>query len=395
MGMDSREVTPELVRAVVYLAVEVRSFGRAETATWRVLGRRVSQSTIRRLVHQVGGELAEWAQQEQPANDQQVTIPRLAVVSCDGGRIRTRVPGQGRGVHPSGENGWRETKNASLERMSLPENVSGDDPCPGLPTSFRSAENVANIAEKPVPNVDRSDEDKNTRVVYQGPRRVLRTVVSSMACSEQFGPMMKREARRRRFFDAPLRAFLGDGLNWNWSIWKEHFPTFVPVLDFVHAIHYVFAAAMCIGSDESEGWTIYKQYVTLCWQGRVDLVIEKLIDASTARGVDLQGRIADEDPNKPLADAVRYLTNNRSRMDYPAYRRAGLPVTSSAMESLIKQINQRVKGTEMFWDDPQGAETILHLRAAALSEDDRLDRHLSRRPGWPFLRRSTIPTTAT
>ena len=59
-----------------------------------------------------------------------------------------------------------------------------------------------------------------------------------------------------------------------------------------------------------------------------------------------------------------YLTNNRSRMDYSTYRRFGLPAASSPMESLVKQINLRVKGTEMFWDDPAGAEAILLLRAA-------------------------------
>jgi len=43
-------------------------------------------------------------------------------------------------------------------------------------------------------------------------------------------------------------------------------------------------------------------------------------------------------------------------MDYPRYRRLGLPVTSAPMESLVKQINTRVKGTEIFWDDPDGAD---------------------------------------
>ena len=50
-------------------------------------------------------------------------------------------------------------------------------------------------------------------------------------------------------------------------------------------------------------------------------------------------------------------------MDYPTYRRQGLPVTSSLMQSLVKQINHRAKGTEMFWDRPQGAERILQIRA--------------------------------
>jgi hypothetical protein len=60
----------------------------------------------------------------------------------------------------------------------------------------------------------------------------------------------------------------------------------------------------------------------------------------------------------------RYLRNNQDHMNYAEYRKQGLPVTSSLVESLIKEINYRVKGTEKFWDNPEGAEAILQLRAA-------------------------------
>ena len=80
---------------------------------------------------------------------------------------------------------------------------------------------------------------------------------------------------------------------------------------------------------------------------------------------------------------IGYLTNNQGRMDYPRYRRAGLPTCSGLVESLIKQFNRRVKGTEKFWN-PTGGETILQLRAAYLSEDDRLAKHLKSRPISPF-----------
>ena len=53
------------------------------------------------------------------------------------------------------------------------------------------------------------------------------------------------------------------------------------------------------------------------------------------------------------------------------------------MESLIKQFNRRVKGTEKFWNQDQ-AEMILQLRAAELSEADRLAKHLKSRPISPF-----------
>ena len=57
----------------------------------------------------------------------------------------------------------------------------------------------------------------------------------------------------------------------------------------------------------------------------------------------------------------------------------GLPITSAAVESLIKQLNYRVKGTEKFWVTG-GAEAILQVRAAYLSDDDRAESFHERRP---------------
>lgn len=376
----------------MYLAGEIRSFERAAVATKAVLRHEVSTSTIRRLAKEVGLEIAE--DDDVVESDKEIVVPEAAVVSCDGGRIRTRQAGGGRGVRLSGERGWRETKNASFERMSLNnKHVPGEDPCPELPTSFRSAKKVANIAEKGVPNVEQPAEETPSRVKYEGPNRVLRTVRSSMVSSDEFGPMMQHEAERRRFYEAPLRVFLGDGLNWNWTIWKKHFPTFIPVLDFIHAIQYIFAAAMAMAANEQEGWALYLKLVTWCWQGKVDQVIEEIKSVCETRGIDWTNKHPSE-TDKPLVDAIRYLTNNRERMDYPRYRKLGLPVTSAPMESLIKQINLRVKGTEMFWDDPDGAEAILALRAAVVSEDGRLRDYLARRPGSPFTRRSTSTLAA-
>ena len=53
-------------------------------------------------------------------------------------------------------------------------------------------------------------------------------------------------------------------------------------------------------------------------------------------------------------------------MRYPEYRRQGLPITSSYVESAVKQFNHRVKGTEKFWTE-EGAEALLQLRADYLS----------------------------
>ena len=70
-------------------------------------------------------------------------------------------------------------------------------------------------------------------------------------------------------------------------------------------------------------------------------------------------------------------------MKYPEYRRLGLPISSAPVESVMKQVNRRMKGTEKFWLEG-GAEAIVQLRAAHLSEDGRVDRYWARpRPYAP------------
>ena len=59
-------------------------------------------------------------------------------------------------------------------------------------------------------------------------------------------------------------------------------------------------------------------------------------------------------------------------MKYDEYRRLGLPITSSYVESAVKEFNQRVKGTEKFWTEA-GAEALLQLRADYLGTTTVLD----------------------
>jgi hypothetical protein len=48
-----------------------------------------------------------------------------------------------------------------------------------------------------------------------------------------------------------------------------------------------------------------------------------------------------------------------------------------------------VKGTEKFWNRPDGAEAILQVRAAVLDDNDRLTDWILNRPGSPHHRPST------
>lgn len=211
------------------------------------------------------------------------------------------------------------------------------------------------------------------------PRTLVRTCVSSLCSSDEFGPMMAAEADSRGFFAAEKRAFLGDGQHYNWSIQARWFPDFTAIADFIHVVEYVYEAAKALHAEPVERWTQYVAWADACWRGNVVEVIDALsqrLAVLTIREPDASGA----GPPEAVQRALTYLNNNRSRMDYPRYRRQGLPVTSSLAESLVKQIGKRVKGTEKFWDDGRRGEAILQVRAACISQDNRLHRFIRNRP---------------
>lgn len=404
MGLDARELTPLLVARAVVVAADTRSYRRAEHVMQHAAGQKLSAKTIERLVLDVGGELCQ-RRDADPKTDEALaqrveSPPDLAVVECDGGRMRTRQPGNGPGVHLSGE-GWRETKNACLIRAS--RKTFDDDPQPEPPECFFDPQHVAKIAETealsvaspqpssaPEATVKDGAEALPTPPADWRPKRLVRTVLSSLAAAKDFGKQMGREAKRRRFYEAAAKAFLGDGLPWNWSIWKRHFPQFTPILDFIHVLSYLFVAAKAIHQLAGNAWSQYLVWMRGCWQGDTAQVLEELRTWQGKLGEPAKDT-PDHDPRKIVAKTITYLEHNQQRMNYPEYRRQGLPVTTAWMESLVKEVNYRVKGTEMYWNDPEGAEAILQVRAASLSDDDRLIKHLRNRSGCPFTRRPKPP----
>lgn len=391
-----------MVRRIVVTGSETRSEKRA-VLVLNEGGIQVSAKTVERVLHDVGGELAD--RRDDPACGQALAkrpenAPDLAVVECDGGRIRCRQPGHGPGVYLEGK-GWRETKIACLIRAK--RTTFEEDPQPEPPACFANVQHVAKIAETEALAVasPQSQDDAGSEESEEAqeplipaadwrPKRLVRTVLASLADSNRFGRQMRREAKGRRFFEASGQAFLGDGLPWNWSIWKKHFYQFTPILDFIHVLSYLFLAAKAVHAEAADAWDQYLVWMRGCWQGEVQQVLDELTAWQSRLG-EPPPDAAENDPREVLRKTLHYLQSNRSRMDYPRYRQLGLPVTTAWMESLVKEINYRVKGTEMFWNDPEGAESILQVRAAALCDDERLTAYLNTRPGSPFTRRRTPP----
>ena len=178
------------------------------------------------------------------------------------------------------------------------------------------------------------------------------------------------------FATAIRKAFVADGAAVNWTTHKQWFSDFVAILDFIHALSYIFAAAMA-GRSFHDGWETYVTWIQAVWSGQV----EQVITAMESRQKELGQPTKDESETSPrriIATTLGYLQAHKGRMHYDAYRCAGLPMTSCHVESTIKLYNRRVKGTEKFWSE-EGAEAILQLRSDYLSETEPLREFWERR----------------
>jgi hypothetical protein len=415
--MDGHGYSPTILHRILHMAGVTSSFDVAEVAL-KVVGEiSISDRQINKLTTEIGREMAadrddrtqQYVDQPLPRRPTAAEVqPDWAAVFCDGGRMRTRQPDQGRGVH---QPHWRETKNAAFHRMQ--SRSFDEDPQSELPDCFRNQAYVEKLfcglkslkneggeeraeGEQPSPSSAAPEETSAEESPPWQPETLFHTCLSSLATSDDFGPMMAAEADARGFFTARKQAFVGDGLAYNWSIRQRWFSGFVPITDFVHVVEYAYTAAKAIHTEACSRWRQYLDWASACWQGRVGEVVADLRCWQSRLGQLPEGvEVPENDPRKILQSTITYLTNNRGRMDYPRYRREGLPMTSSLAESLVKPVSKRVKGTEKFWNDGPSGEAILQVRAAVISDGDRLQKWICNRPVSPFSPRCRVTPPVT
>ncbi len=356
----------------------------------------ISPTHLQRLSERMGEEWVEF-RDEDVEKFRQRRLERTykepprgaAVVMLDGGRVQTRAEDAGRGVS---EPGWRESKVACC--LTLETKAQAVDPQPEPPAKFLEPTSAARLASevkrRSRPGMERSAADRRTSQAAKGkegkkpkkrkragkcPR--VRTVVATMENSETFGWQVAAEVHRRGLDRAARKACVCDGQAYNWSIYEMHLlpAGFIAILDFLHLLAYLHDAACAFGgADEARAWKTYKQWLRWAWSGKVGVLLSALrqaVAALKAKGSTAAAR------RQTVEETLTYVNNNRQRMNYPEYRCLGLPVSSAPVESTIKQINRRIKGSEKFWLEG-GAEAMLQLRAAQLSQDDRWKQYWAR-----------------
>jgi hypothetical protein len=411
LGIDRTELSPALQRKIVYAGTNNVSFAKGSADLAELMDLAADPKQIERVTERIGAERcagrdAEVARyvalplterKDKPAG---VVAPAVAVVGVDGGRLQIRSAGAasasaGAGAEaaealpPDDKHGgkhWREDKIGVLMTMTSEEKASA--PCPQVPSAFvdptrivklarelktKKSASVESAAHESVQETNAPEEveqvlrEEGRKVEWQPPEVKEKNLTATRQPWAVFGPMVALQAWKMGFFKAARQAFVGDGAENVWTLWRNYFSSFVPILDIIHAISYLFAAALA-GRPFVAGWRCYVRWVTWVWQGEVEKVIAELAQRQAELGSPQEGD-GETHPRVVVGTALGYLQKHKDKMRYPDYRRRGLPITSSYVESAVKQFNQRVKGTEKFWTEP-GAEALLQLRADYLGTTD-------------------------
>jgi len=437
LGIDCGSYSPHVLRQIVYAGVQNTSFaaGRADLLTLARLD--IPEKQVERVTERIGQERVDQRQSQVQAflalplmekfAAPVAHTPDLAVVSMDGGRLQIRdqpsgdaaegcVPNPARATESSrdtvvaaatspaeaaeaageakpGESAaaagspaaetrsghWREDKIGLLMTMTSQE--SAVDPCPTIPETFVNPLRILKLArqlrkgcaptEDAVADPPEEEESPPECPEYTPPAVRVKSMVATRQDAESFGEILAAAALARGFYGARRKAFLGDGAETNRAVQKRWFSDFVAILDFIHGLSDVFAAAIA-GRGFALGWDVYVRWISWVWQGRVAEVIQELEQRQEELGLPGDDE-SESSPRQVVADTLRYLKNHQHQMRYDEYRRQGLPITSSHVESTVKQFNRRGKGTEKFWSE-KGAEALLQLRADYLSETEPVEK---------------------
>jgi hypothetical protein len=178
--------------------------------------------------------------------------------------------------------------------------------------------------------------------------------------AEQFSDLVWATGFAHLADQAEELIFVADGADWIWRIVEQHYPQAVQIVDWYHACQYIAPVAQAAFQDQSEHEAWVERVTDHLWNGELDAVIG-------ACAHHIRPHLKPEDD--PAQKAVTYYSNNRQRMNYPAYRAQGYMIGSGSMESGCKQIgSERLKIAGARWS-PDGARILAKARAAYLSGD--------------------------
>lgn len=320
LGLTRHSWSEETIRLALRQAVGIPSYQRGAESFEALTGVPLSKSALQRLVMEYGGKVVEEEEAEAramvriPKPEEEVIFRKpvkpdseTMAVSADGAMIRIR------------EEGWKEVKVVSVSAVT---SIEGED--------------------------EREGEVELNQHSYR----------AGLWDAKTFTNHYWAESCRRGVEQAKNIVCVNDGALWIWALAFICFPRRIEILDWYHALEYVWQIVLTrwpAASPQAQAWMASQKSALFQAHFRPFFHAIRIL---YPRGSALP---------EAVSHAIGYLFRNRSRMDYAAFRLAGFPVGSGTVESAAKTlVQQRLKQAGMQWSR-DGAQSMLALRSRLLS----------------------------
>ena len=177
---------------------------------------------------------------------------------------------------------------------------------------------------------------------------------------------LARLAARARRRDGPRivdRVALTDGAHALQDRMRAALPEHTPVLDIIHAVEYLWAAANALlGERHPERTAWVRAHLLALLRGQVEAVVAALAHAAVEPALAPTRR-------DTVAATIGYYQRNAPYMRYDRYLARGWPIGTGVIESACGHlVKDRLQQAGMRWTK-DGAHAILDLRAIRLTDD--------------------------
>jgi hypothetical protein len=181
-----------------------------------------------------------------------------------------------------------------------------------------------------------------------------------------FGTAVQTEARRRGLGGAKYVYLVMDGAIWLWELAQDRFAQALKTLDFHHARDHLWAIANSLhGEDTPETKAWVQPLLRSLRKGRENRVVRQLEEL-------LQNQSEQTPESRELIEReVKFFVKHRDHLHYQAMEKAGAPRGSGAVESLGKQLQQRLRGCGQIWGRP-GFTRLLRVVVLVKNQDEHL-----------------------
>jgi hypothetical protein len=326
------------------VAVDSGSFARAAANLGRLAGLKLSDEKLREVVESEGRAVLAWQDQGQleldfdagqwrtEATDDKQAVSR-AYVGIDGFLLPMVSDAEvAKRFEKVRERRKRLKRRRGVRRPKLQRHRGADQRYKEM---------------KLVTIYDQDKERRLTRATRHGVHKAGRML-----------RQMRDDVRLRR---ADQVVAVADGAEWIARLAEQNLPGKTTViLDYYHASQHVHQARRAVfGESDAHG------------QAWVDKVLGQLsgrpFEDLWQTLLETRSKLRAPAKRKALDDLMRYLSQRQEKVNYPAFRAAGLDIGSGPTESMCKSLSRRMKGIGMRWT-ARNAESMVALEALHQSD---------------------------